>query len=78
MKRFVIQRKLPLMPIIGDIPTPAEVAEGFGVVWSGDAGPAPKMVQHGTVSEEQFVKLQHKFEDTGFYLMFDDTSVHTH
>ena len=80
MKRFVVQRKGATGIGVTTVPVPTteEVAVGFGVVWSGDAGPAPKLAQHGTVPEEQFVKLQHKFEETGFYIMFDDTPVHTH
>lgn len=78
MKRFVVQLKGSVGFATIPIPSAVEVAQGFNVAWSDEPEASPKMTQHGMVPDESFVLLQHKFEDTGFYVMFDDTPVHTH
>lgn len=78
MKRFVVRLRDNIGLTMIPIPSATEVADGFEVKWLDEPEASPRMTQHGSVDEDSFVKLKHKFEDTGFYFMFDDTHVHTH
>lgn len=71
MKRFAI-RLNGATKVAGAVTVPpaAELVENMNVKWTDD--------QHGSVDEDHFFKLKHMLEDTGFYLVFDDTPLHTH
>lgn len=71
MKVFIVKNKIGTDP--DKAPIIADIIDGYDVTWHYYPD---KYI--GEVPDEQFVKLQHAFEETGFYVMFEDCKVHTH
>lgn len=76
MKRFFVTVKRDLD--VRDVPfTAAEVAKDFDVQWLSKPDDESRLAQIGKVPASQFEKLKNKFNDSGFFTMFEDIQFHT-